>query len=182
MSRASVIAKRYATALFEVAKQENNVSAVEEELKSVVAALNADPAIQRFLGFPNIAAAKKIELLKNALAGKVSQPVLNTLDLLVERGRQDAIAQVSEAYSRIAGEALMQADATVYTAKPLSEVELAKVEAQFGAIVGKRIRATQVEDPSLLGGVKVRIGDRLYDGSLSGKLARLEKALQSQAL
>jgi F-type H+-transporting ATPase subunit delta len=182
MSRAAVIAKRYAKALFEIAQQQNIVSVVEDELKAVVQAFESDPAIQKFLGYPNIDASKKTELLKSALNGKVSQLVLNTLQLLVERNRQDAIGEVSTAYTKIAGEALGQADATVFTAKSLDEAEMSKVVAEFGALVGKTIRAEQIVDPALLGGIQVRIGDRLYDGSLSGKLARLEKSLKSQAL
>jgi F-type H+-transporting ATPase subunit delta len=89
---------------------------------------------------------------------------------------------VYEAYTRIAGQALGQAHATVYTAKALTEQELSGVEAQFGGITGKKIIAEQIVEPALLGGIQVRIGDRLYDGSLSGKLDRLQKTLNSKAL
>jgi F-type H+-transporting ATPase subunit delta len=182
MSRGTVIAKRYAKALFEIAQQQNIVSAVESELKAVVQALESDPEIVKFLNYPNIDSAKKAELLTNVLAGKVSQPVIHTLELLLDRDRQHALGEIYGAYTKIAGEALGQADATIYTAKSLDPEELSKVAAQFGALVGKTIRAEQIVNPALLGGIQVRIGDRLYDGSLSGKLARLEKALKTQAL
>ncbi|MBP3964838.1 F0F1 ATP synthase subunit delta [Paenibacillus lignilyticus] len=182
MSRESVVAKRYAKALFELAQSNNAVADVEKQLKIVVDALNGDAEIRKFLGLPNVEVTKKIDIIKGALSDKVSVMVLNTVELLIIRGRHDAIAEVYEAYTKVAGDALGQAHATIYTAKSLSAEELSKVAAQFGTMVGKRIIAKQIVEPSLLGGVQVRIGDRLYDGSLSGKLARLEQALKTQAL
>ncbi|MNT98611.1 ATP synthase subunit delta [compost metagenome] len=66
----------------------------------------------------------------------------------------------------------------MYTAIALSDEELAGVAAEFGKLAGKTIVAEQIVEPALLGGVQVRIGDRLYDGSLSGKLERLQKSLK----
>jgi F-type H+-transporting ATPase subunit delta len=60
----------------------------------------------------------------------------------------------------------------------LSDAELAEVEVSFGKLSGKKIVAEQIVKPDLLGGVQVRIGDRLYDGSLSGKLERLQKSFK----
>lgn len=182
MSRESVVAKRYAKALFEVAGESNAVADVEQELKAVALAIGSDAEIGKFLAFPNIETSRKIAILKQALSGKVSDAVLNTIELLVERGRQEDIEGVYGAYKKVAGEALGQADAIVYTAKPLDADEMTKVVARFSAVSGKAIRAEQVVEPTLLGGIQVRIGDRLYDGSLSGKLARLEQSLKSQAL
>ena len=182
MSRGTVVAKRYAKALFEIAQQQNIVADVEQQLKGLAGALEQDQEIVKFLAFPNIDTARKVAVLKDALGSKFSEAVLNTVELLVARGRQDNIPGVYEAYTKIAGEATGQANAIVYTAKQLSEGELEKVVQQFSKTVGKSIRAEQVVEPSLLGGIQVRIGDRLYDGSLSGKLARLEKTLKSQAL
>jgi F-type H+-transporting ATPase subunit delta len=182
MSRGTVVAKRYAKALFEIAQQQNIVADVEQQLKGLAGALEQDPEILKFLAFPNIDTARKVAVLKDALGSKFSEAVLNTAELLIARGRQDNIPGVYEAYTKIAGEATGQANATVYTAKQLTGGELEKVVQQFSKTVGKTIRAEQVVEPSLLGGIQVRIGDRLYDGSLSGKLARLEKTLKSQAL
>ncbi|MFC4812668.1 F0F1 ATP synthase subunit delta [Paenibacillus sp. GCM10023250] len=182
MSRENAVAKRYAKALFELAQENNAVADVEKQLKIVVDALTEDAQIRKFLALPNVEVGQKIAIIKGALSDKVSVMVLNTVELLIVRGRQGAIGEVYEAYTKVAGEALGQAHATIYTAKSLTNEELSKVSAQFGELVGKRIIAKQIVEPALLGGVQVRIGDRLYDGSLSGKLARLEKALKSQAL
>ncbi|WP_086626415.1 ATP synthase F1 subunit delta, partial [Escherichia coli] len=71
----------------------------------------------------------------------------------------------------------------VYTPVALSEQELQQVASTFSTLTSKQIRVESVIDKSLLGGLQIRVGDRLYDGSLSGKLKRLERTLnQSQAL
>ncbi len=178
MSRDTLVAKRYAKALFELADKESVVSDVEAQLKLISEVLGQNADIGKFLSLPSVAPEQKTSLLKSAFGDRVSALVLNMLTLLITRRRQGVITELYEAYTKIAGEALGQAHATVYTAQKLSEQELAEVAATFGQLAGKTILAEQVVDPSLLGGVQVRIGDRLYDGSLSGKLERLQKSFK----
>lgn len=178
MSRDAVVAKRYAKALFEVAQQQKVVSEVQEQLKQIVQALEQDADIEKFLSVPSIAPEQKIAVLKAAFGDRVSALVFNTVQILITRRRQDIIAEVYAAYTKVAGDSLGQAHATVYSAQALSDAELANVAAQFGQLTGKAIIAEQIVEPSLLGGVQVRIGDRLYDGSLSGKLERLQKSFK----
>jgi ATP synthase, F1 delta subunit len=182
MSRDVVVAKRYAKALFEIAQQQQIVVEVEDQLKLIVQAIESEVDVQKFLALPSVDAKRKIELLRSVFADRLSYIVLNTLELLLTKGRQDIIADVYGAYVKIVGEALGQASAIVYTAHALSAEELNKVAAQFGQVTGKKITAEQVVEPELLGGIQVRIGDRLYDGSLAGKLNRLQKSLNKRAL
>lgn len=178
MSRDTVVAKRYAKALFELASAEGTASEVEAQLKLIADALKQDEQIEKFLSLPSVDPAAKLAVLKSAFGDQVSVLVLNTLQVLVSRRRQAIIGDVYESYTKIAGEALGQAHATVYSARPLTGEEFAGVVAEFGSITGKKIIAEQTVDPSLLGGIQVRIGDRLYDGSLSGKLDRLQKTFK----
>lgn len=178
MSRDTVVAKRYAKALFELADKQQIVSEVEEQLKLIVQTFEHDPEIEKFLSLPSIDPENKIAVFKSAFGDRVSALVLNTVQILISRRRHHAIADVYAAYTKIAGDSLGQAHATVYSAKALTDVELAEVAVQFGELTGKTIIAQQIVEPSLLGGVQVRIGDRLYDGSLSGKLDRLQKSFK----
>ncbi|MFF2092551.1 F0F1 ATP synthase subunit delta [Paenibacillus sp. NPDC058174] len=178
MSRDTVVAKRYAKALFELAQQDGIAAEVEDQLKLIVDALAQNEEVVKFLSFPSIDPANKISVLKSTFGDNVSNLVLNTLELLVVRGRQDVIAEVYEAFTKIAGEVLGQAHATIYAATQLSVTEFTDVVAHFSQVTGKKIIAQQIVEPSLLGGVQVRIGDRLYDGSLSGKLDRLQKSFK----
>ncbi|AJS60405.1 F0F1 ATP synthase subunit delta [Paenibacillus sp. IHBB 10380] len=181
MSRDTVVAKRYAKALFDVASQEQRTVEVEQDLKSIVEAIQSNPDIEAFLSTPNISEADKLNALSRALQGKLSQTVINTVELLVKRRRTNIFPDLLESYVKFEGESLGRADAVVYSTYQLDEREKETVAAEFGQIVHKNIRVTNIIDKSLLGGLKVVIGDTLYDGSLSGKLARLEQSFARQA-
>lgn len=183
MSKDLTAAKRYAKALYEAAKESNEVDAVISDLKAAVSIVESNDELALVLNHPNIDTSAKTGLLQSVFTGKVSALVLNLLVLLVERKRTELVGAVSEQLVKIAGKALGRAEAVVYSPKPLSEQEAAAVAARFTTLTGKAIHVVNTVDETLLGGVKVRIGDKLYDGSLSGKLKRLDKALQaSQAL
>jgi F-type H+-transporting ATPase subunit delta len=183
MSRELTAAKRYARALYEVSSEKNSVNQAMQDLKTAAEVVAGQKDLETLLNHPNIDTSAKTDLLKQIFAGKLSDIVLNTLVLLVERKRSELIPVVYEQFVKIANEALGRAEATVYSAKALTEQESAAVAAKFSSLTGRNIQVTNVIDPSLIGGIKVRIGDKLYDGSLSGKLERMEKALQaSQAL
>ncbi|MDQ0089844.1 F-type H+-transporting ATPase subunit delta [Paenibacillus anaericanus] len=182
MSRESVVAKRYAKAMYEIAAQEERTLEVEQELRALVLAMSEDVAVQQFIVSPNISETAKWEVLGGVLEGKLSVPVVSLAKLLVERGRTDVLPELLNSYIKVAGDALGLANATVYSTYALSDEEKRSIEVEFGTLVNKKIRVLNVVDSDLLGGMKVRIGDTLYDGSLSGKLKRLEKSFRRQAL
>ncbi|NDI36840.1 F0F1 ATP synthase subunit delta [Chengkuizengella sediminis] len=182
MSTDTLAGKRYAKALFEVAREQEVITEVERELKAIVHFIEVDKDFNKFISHPNIGVDTKKELLSKVFEGKVSDIVLHTVQLLIERGRGSILAAIYEYYVGVANEFLGQADAVVFTPSKLSDNELKEVEERFGKLTGTQIKASNKVDPSLLGGLKVRIGDRLYDGSLSGKLAALEQELKQQAI
>ncbi|TJY41886.1 F0F1 ATP synthase subunit delta [Cohnella pontilimi] len=179
MSRGTVVTKRYAKALFELTQGQGVVSETEEQLKLIVEATQSDAEIRAFLAAPGIGTNSKIQVLRTAFGDKVSEFVLNTVSLLIERGRQGDLPALLEAFRHVSGDALGRADALVTSAKPLGEDEKNKLAGQFGSLIGKTVRVENVVDPALLGGLTVRIGDTLYDGSLRGKLDRLSKQLET---
>ena len=183
MSADVIVARRYAKALFASAHEQNIVSEVEKGLADIVELLQFQEEFKTFLLHPNIAAEAKKNVVKQYFGERLPKILLNALLLLIDRRREQILPSLKEHYSAIANEALNQAEATVYTPFELSGEELEAIASRFSRITGKQIRAEMQVDKSLLGGVRVKIGDRLYDGSLSGKLANLEKALlQTQSL
>ncbi|WP_100332471.1 F0F1 ATP synthase subunit delta [Bacillus xiapuensis] len=173
----SAVAKRYALALFEVAKEQNQVEAIEEELRAVKYVLADNEDLLPLLESPKLTIGQKKALLQSAFA-QISPYTLNTLMLLTERHREGEIAEVADAYIELANEARGVAEATVISVRPLTEAEEATISAQFAKKVGKQsLKITNVVDTGLLGGLKVRIGNRIFDGSLRGKLDRLQKQL-----
>jgi len=182
MSRGTVVAKRYAKALFQLAQEQGVISETENQLRLIVGIVESEPKVRAFLSAPNITLETKIQTLKSGLNDKASAIVLNTVSLLLERGREGELGSVLNAYLQVAGQALGRAEALVTTSKPMSEDEKTKLADKFGALIGKTVRVTNEVNPELLGGLTVRIGDTLYDGSLKGKLERLEKTLHTAAI
>lgn len=178
MSRDSRVAKRYARALFEVTFAEAKVTETQAELRAITQAFASDPALDRFISSPSVSVEDKKKVLNTAFAGRISDSVIRTIEILIVRGRTQLFEELSESYEKISNEALGLADADVYTAFPMTEQEKAAAAERFGIITGKRINVRNVIDKSVLGGAKVVIGNTLYDGSLAGKLARLEKTFE----
>ncbi|QMV41758.1 F0F1 ATP synthase subunit delta [Cohnella cholangitidis] len=182
MSRGTVVAKRYAKALFQLAQQKGLVAETEAQLGLIVTVVESNAEVRAFLTAPNITLEAKRQTLVQAFGAEASPIILNLVSLLIERGREGELAAVLAAYKQVAGDVLGRADAYVTSSRPLSEEEKTKLAEKFGALIGKTIRVTNTVNPELLGGLTVRIGDTLYDGSLKGKLERLDKALHSAAI
>ena len=176
MSRDTIVAKRYAKALFEVALHQQQVHEVEQELVAVVSELTGDADIEKFIVSPKISDEAKQNVIHSSLDGKVSDSVLRTVLLLIERGRVELLGDLLNDYRKIQGESLGIADARVYSTYALNDEEKEAVAREFGGRVNKKIRIENIVDPTLLGGLKVAIGDTIYDGSLAGKLERLEQS------
>jgi len=181
MSRDTRVAKRYARALFEVTFAEGKVTETQAELRAITEAFASDPALRKFVSSPGVSVENKKKVLNSAFEGRVSVSVIRTVDLLIERGRTQLFGELRESYEQISNEALGLADARVYTAFPLTEEEKSAAAVRFGLLTGKKITIQNIVDKSVLGGAKVVIGNTLYDGSLAGKLARLEKSFERQA-
>ncbi|MCK1994534.1 F0F1 ATP synthase subunit delta [Peribacillus muralis] len=171
------VAGRYAVALFQIAKEQNLINQLEEELRIVHEVFTKDKELLGFLAHPKMTGDAKREVMKNAFAG-ISPSVQNTVMLMVERHRTAEVAPMAEEFIELANEENSVADATVYTVNPLTEAEAEAVSSAFAAKIGKRnLRITNITDSSIIGGMKLQIGNRIYDGTISGKLDRLSKQL-----
>ncbi|MGE7906195.1 F0F1 ATP synthase subunit delta [Peribacillus sp. NPDC094092] len=171
------VAGRYAVALFQIAKEQNLINQLEEELRIVNEVFTNDKELLNFLAHPKMTSDAKNTLLANAFAS-LSSSVQNTVMLMVERHRTNEVTAMAQEFIELANEENSVADATVYTVNPLTEAEAKAVSSAFAAKIGKRnLRITNVTDSNILGGIKLQIGNRIYDGTISGKLDRLSKQL-----
>lgn len=174
-----VVAQRYAVALFQLAKEQNLTDKFDEELRTIKKVLTQNPGFIRLLQSPKLSASEKRDLIKNVFQN-ASAPVMNTLMLLTDRHREDIIPEVAEAFIDLLNEGRGIAEAVVYSVRPLTADETKAISEAFAPKVGKTtLNIENIVDSNLLGGVKVRIGNRIFDGSLKGKLSRLERTLIS---
>src|SRR5699024_4592165 len=175
----AVVAKRYADDLFQLSNKKNNFDTVNEQLKVVQEVFNNDKQITKFLSHPCIAKGEKLHLVENVF-GQFEQNVKNFLKLLVERNRIDVVSAIIDNFYGFYNEANKIAAATVYSVRELSEEEQNKLEASFKEQLNKEsVSINNIVDPSILGGMRIRVGNTIYDGSISNKLNRLKQNIVS---
>jgi len=176
---ASGAAKRYAQAVFSLAKERGTLDRWLDDL----AALNdlmSDPRAAEAMASPAVPEAEKLALVDRVLAG--AQPESRNLaHLLVHRRRIAIVPELAQIFA----EAVLQERgiviAEVTTAEPLGPQEQEMVRSQLSKVVGKSVQLRLNTDPSIIGGIIARVGDRLIDGSVINQLRRLRARLAAAA-
>ena len=170
-----VAAKRYAEAAYLLAKENGTEAAWADGLRGL-AALFGDAQAQALFHNTRVPVEQKAQLVEKALAG-VDPLVLNMARLLLRRARTDLGPQIAEAYQEILDGARGVSHATVTTAVSLSGDDLKAVQRRLAEITGGEVVVTPQVDETILGGLVVRIGDRLIDGSTKSRLLALKRRL-----
>ena len=168
-----VLAGRYAAALFQAAANKGEEQKVQADLGSAHKLLLDSLSSLRN---PRVPPASKKKLLHEAVGGKVGVMTLKFLDLLVDKKRFDLMVMVAVVYAKLAAEKRGAAKACVRAAAPLSSDELQLLAAKLKIFTGKEIEFDVKEDPELIGGLTVKIGDWVLDSSLRGQLRRLKES------
>lgn len=181
MARRSGAARRYAEAAFEVATRDGTLERWRSELE-LAAALAGDRRAVAILSNPAIAVERRAGVLRDLLTDRVSQPVLNLLQLMLRRGRIEEMPRVASEYRRLDDERQGIVHATVTSSAELTQDEIRELTVRLEQSSGGRIALDVEVDPSLLGGLVVRVGDRMMDGSVRGRLQRLRNQLLAGAL
>lgn len=170
--------KRYAQAVFELARQRNELDAWRADLEAMAGVLS-DPAFLGVLENPAVAYADKEALLRQALP-RLQPLAYNFLRLLVRRGRAALAPAIAREYQRHldAQQGIVRAHVT--TAIPLGDAEVTEVAQRLaGLLDGKQVQVSAAVDPAIIGGLVARIEDRLLDGSTRTRLERLRQGLGS---
>lgn len=181
MARRSTTARRYAEAAFEVAMRDGTLERWRAEL-DLAASLAGDRRALAILANPAISVEKRAVALDDLLSDRVSQPVMNLLQLMLRRARIEDVARVASQFQRLDDERQGIVHATVTAASELTQDEIRELTARLERSTGGRIALEVEVDPSLLGGLVVRVGDRMIDGSVRGRLQRLRNQLLAGAL
>lgn len=168
-----VLAGRYAAALFQAAAAKNEAPKVSADL-AVAAKILADKT--QVLRHPRVSLADKKKLLKDSLASAIGGVALRFLELLVDKKRYDLFPLAAAVYGRLLAEKSGTAKAVVRTARPLSADAQKALAARLRTFAGKDIELDVKEDPELIGGLTVKIGDWVLDSSLRGQLRRMRES------
>ncbi|MEB2312875.1 MAG: ATP synthase F1 subunit delta [Sorangiineae bacterium] len=180
MKPSSVVAERYARAIFELAIEQNQLKPITEQIGAIAEVYGASRDLRAVLDNPLVTEDKREALLVEL--GKrlgLGETALNALRLIARRRRLGSLAMIAARLGTLADERAGIVRATVSSAAPLSEAFYQKLAAELERATSRKIVLQKEVDPSLIAGVVTRIGDNTIDGSVKGRLATLERQLLS---
>ena len=180
------VANVYAKSLFELALKEggnDGAASIGEELSEVCEIARADARIREFIASPIIDPKRRGASLRTTFEGRVSALLLNFLLVLNRKGRLAELLSIEQAYDGLLAEAFGRIEVDVYTTSGRVDAATATVlQEQLRKALGKDPVLHHYADPRMIGGVKLRIGDQLVDGSVAAQLRRMRQSLIQRGL
>ncbi|HXW38432.1 MAG TPA: ATP synthase F1 subunit delta, partial [Acidimicrobiales bacterium] len=164
----------YARALFEVASERGVLDTVREQLAQFADALSADRRLEVFFVSPYLSTAEKTDGLRRMVEG-ADETFMNFLETLVERQRMPELFHIKERYEQMWEAEMRLLPVEVTSAVALDEATVRSIGERIGSDTGNRIELTTVVDPDILGGVVLRVGNTILDGSIRSTLNQLRK-------
>ena len=181
MALARSTARRYAEAAFQIAERDDAMETWKTSLARARELL-ADEDAARFLSNPAVSAESRLVVLKRIHGDDVAGPPRNLLALLLRRGRFDQLPAVVREFERMVARREGVVEASVISAVELDDASREALRERLVAMTGSRVEMSLAVDPALLGGIQVRLGDRLIDGSVRGRLERLRASFTTSAI
>ena len=178
MAEPSTIARPYAEAAFRLADAQGKLADWSATLANL-ASVAADARVRAAIGDPNFPAAKIAGLFIAILAGKLTGETENFVRVLAENGRLEVLAEIRAQYEVLKNEREGVVEAEISTAFDMDQAQLADLVGRLEKRTGRKVRARVSVDKSLIGGVKIAIGDQVIDGSARAQLGALENALKT---
>ena len=175
--REATIARNYAEALFELGESSGQTQAFADLIDALAGAIESDDRIHMALDSPRVPKAQKQELLAKALAGRASETFIRFLAAVIKRGRQRIFPAIRTEYLLLVDVKLNRVHAGVAIAREPDKALQRAIATKLSEVLGKEVIPHFSLDAAILGGVIVRVGDRIMDGSLRRKLVTLRRQM-----
>jgi F-type H+-transporting ATPase subunit delta len=173
----ATVAKNYAEALLAAAERLGQVEPIGRLMDAVAGAIQSDETIAVVLDSPRVTKTVKIRLLAEALEGTAPAEFVRFLGAVVRRGRQGLLQDIALAYQALVDVKENRVHAGVTLSAPADASLQQRIIERLEKVLGKEVRAHFRPDPRILGGVVVRVGDRVYDGSLKRRVNLLRRRM-----
>lgn len=178
MAEPSTIARPYAEAAFRLADSQGKLAEWSAMLGNL-ATVAADARVRSAVGDPNLSAAKVAGLFISILSGRLSGDAENFVRVLAENGRLDVVSEIRDQYDALKNAREGVVEAEVISAFEMEQAQIADLVGRLEKKTGRKVKAKVSVDKSLIGGIKVIIGDKVIDGSARAQLGALEIALKA---
>jgi F-type H+-transporting ATPase subunit delta len=174
----SAVARRYAQALVDLCDERGDHQAVRSAFDNVAAICRDVPEVVPFLANPTVAEADRTKLLDELISRtKADGAVANFVRLLLERGRFAAIVDIHERFSELLDGRTGRVVAHVTSAAPLVDAKIAEIKKMLAGAQGRDVTLDHDVDTELIGGLVIRVGNTIYDGSVRNHLERLRERM-----
>ena len=174
---AELVTKRYATALFDIATETNKLEQFEQEASMMHDILAKETEFLQILNHAQVMQEEKINLVETVFEGRVSDEFVGLLVLAIKKSRQSLILDIIKTFLDMVKEANGMLSATVTSAVSLSDEQLAQIKSNIEKNANKQIELTAIVDESIIGGLIIRVGDKVIDGSVAGQMQSLKSKL-----
>ena len=178
------VARVYAQSLLELAEAaggEEKIAETGEQLQGLLEIVRAEPAFAEFLRSPIVKRSSRGESLKRVLDGQVSDLLLRFILVLNDKGRLGRLSDIAAAFDEMLNERFGRIEVDVFTVEGrLDDAQMSLLADKVRSRLGKEPVFHQYSDPSLLGGLVLRVGDQLIDGSVRGRLRGLRESLMDR--
>jgi F-type H+-transporting ATPase subunit delta len=175
--REPTIARNYAEALFQSGERSGNAARYADLIDAVAGAVEADDRVQAVLESPRVTKAQKQEILARALEGRAPEAFVKFLGAIIRRGRQGMLSAMAREYLSLMDVKLNRAHASIVVARQPDDKLQKEIASRLSEIVGKTVVPHFRLEPAILGGVIIRMGDRVMDGSLRRRMLVLRRRM-----
>ena len=169
------VASRYAKSLIDLAQEQNNLEAINNDMNFFLHTLKANPQLKAVLGNPIISQSKKVQILADIFSGKVDKLSISFFNIMVNKGRGEVLYATAQGFNNQYNIIKHITKATVVSATALSEANKSKLLDEVKAAVGGEVILDAKTDPSLIGGFVLTVGDKQVDTSIANSLKKLKK-------
>ena len=172
------VARRYAEAFFNIAKEAGKIDQFQTELELIIKTIDEIDGLKVYLNHLLIPVAQKKETVEKAFADQVSAVTLSFFKLIIDKRREGYLKSIVEVYCDMADESRNITKADLISAQEVPEEEVKLLAERLSASTGKTVQLRQTVDASLIGGIKLRVGDRIIDASVAKRLEMLKDQLR----
>lgn len=174
---AKLVSRAYSEALFEVALENDKIDTYCEELKFVVDCFKEYPEFYEVYVTPKIDKDERKETMNTVFSDKVSKEVLNFMKILIDKKRGEAIFDIAKDFAEMVNDHKGIKDGIVESVIPMTEDEIQKLSDKLEKLTGNKVNLTNVVNEDILGGILIRVGDRVIDGTFKNKLNNIRENL-----
>ena len=170
------VASRYGLALYSLALEENKIDSWQKDVKTLKSIFQENTDFIMILGSSFLSLEERIEILEKTLVG-VDKNIVALIDVIMENNRTDLILDVFENFNSYCNQYRGVSEGLIYSTLKLDQTVIDQIEKKISKIENNKVELKNVIDPSLIGGVKIVIKDRIYDGSIKHSIEMMKKDL-----